>query len=76
MTESQTHAKMHQIIENAVKNFDAYTSGYEPDASHVEKMTAEVEQIEKLNLQLKNPPMKDLQVLAKLKKNMGMTEEK
>ena len=41
--QNELNQKLHTITQNAAKNFDSYTSGYEPDSKHVQKMTNEIE---------------------------------
>ena len=62
------------MIDTASKNFDAYTSGFEPDADHVQKMTSEVEQIEKVIKNTK-PSKEDVKALNQLKEKMGMDDK-
>ena len=66
---SATSAQIHQVIQGASKNFEAYTSGFEPDEDHVQKMTKDVQKIQKL---AQKGSKQDQQALKKLEHKMGM----
>ena len=70
--QAELNNKMKTILKNAQKNFDDYTSTYEPDEKHVEKMTNEVEEIDKTFKQIQMPYQENAKALNQLKKMMGM----